>query len=212
MKKKPKLNQLERDRIEALFNSGHTQKGVAEIIGRDESTISRERSRNGRKIRIKGKGWKITGYKANDAQRKAGNRRAIAKRRSKKINKDPRLEKYIVKGLRRGWNPDEISGRMREEGQPFYASKTAIYEWLYSCWGQAYCHLLPSKQYRPRKRKGKKTKREMIPNRVSIKAKPSGFEAEFGHFEHDTFVSGKKTEQDRHLAFDRTAGVIRQRN
>ncbi len=33
----------------------------------------------------------------------------------------------------------------------------------------------------------------MIPNRIGIKERPKGFEAEFGHFEHDTFVSGKKT-------------------
>lgn len=193
MKKRPKLNQFERDRIELLLNSGHAQKEIAEIIGRNESTISREKSRNGRKVRIKGEGWKITGYKANDAQRKADNRRRIAKYRGKKINEDPRLKKYVVEGLRFSWNPSEISGRMKQENQPFYVSKTAIYEWLYSAWGQAYCHLLPSRQYHPKRKKGKKTKREMIPNRVGIEAKPSGFEAEFGHFEHDTFVSGKKT-------------------
>lgn len=193
MKKKPKLNQLERDRIEALFNSGHTQKEIAETIGRNKSTISRERARNSRKVRVKKKGWRIVVYKATDAQRKADNRRTLAKYRGKKINEDPRLEKYIIAGLGRGWNPDEISGRMKEENQPFYVSKTAIYEWLYSSWGQAHCHLLPSRQYRPRRRQAKKTKREMIPNRVGIEAKPSGFEAEFGHLEHDTFVSGKKT-------------------
>jgi transposase, IS30 family len=193
MKKKPKLTQFERDRIEALLKSGHSQKETARIIGRDESTISRERKRNSRKMRVKGQGWKIIGYNATDAQRKASNRRTLAKYRCKKINEDPRLIEYIVCGLHKGWNPDEISGRMKDEGQPFYASKTAIYEWLYSAWGQAYCHLLPKKQYRPRRRKSKKTKREMIPNRIGIEAKPSGFEAEYGHFEHDTFVSGKKT-------------------
>lgn len=193
MKKKPKLNQFERDRIEALLKSGHTQKEVAGIIGRDESTVSREKQRNAHKIRVKGQGWRITDYEASAAQMKADNRRALAKYRCKKINEDIRLQKYIIAGLHKGWNPDEISGRMKYENRPFYASKTAIYEWLYSCWGQAYCHLLPRKQYRPRRRKGKKTKREMIPNRIGIEAKPSGFEAEFGHFEHDTFVSGKKT-------------------
>jgi IS30 family transposase len=193
MKNKPKLTQFERDRIEALLKSGHTQKEVAKIIDRDESTISREKGRNSHKIRVKGQGWKITDYEASAAQMKADNRRTLAKYRCKKINEDVRLQKYIVWGLGRGWNPDEIAGRMKQENQLFYASKTAIYEWLYSVWGQAYCHLLPKKQYRPRRRKGKKIKREMIPNRVGIKARPSGFEAEFGHFEHDTFVSGKKT-------------------
>jgi IS30 family transposase len=193
MKKKPKLSQFERDRIEALLKSGHTQKEIAGIIDRDESTISREKERNAHKMRINGQGWEVTNYEASAAQMKADNRRTLAKYRCKKINEDIRLQEYIVARLHKGWNPDEISGRMEYENQPFYASKTAIYEWLYSAWGQAYCHLLPRKQYRPRKRKGMKTEREMIPNRIGIEARPSGFEAEFGHFEHDTFVSGKKT-------------------
>ena len=193
MKKKPKLSQFERDRIEALLKSGHTQKEVAEIIGRDESTISRERARNARKARIKGKGWQTVDYKASDAQMKADNRRTLAKYRCKKINEDIRLQEYVVAGLRRGWNPDEISGRMKRECQPFYASKTAIYEWLRSAWGQKYCHLLASKQYRPKPRKEKKAGRQMIPNRVGIEAKPASSQHEFGHLEHDTFVSGKKT-------------------
>ena len=79
----------------------------------------------------------------------------LAKYRGKKINEDLRLQKCIVAGLGRGWDPDEISGRMKQEGQPFYASKTAIYEWLYSCWGQKYRLLLPSKQYRLKPGKAK---------------------------------------------------------
>lgn len=193
MKKKPKLSQFERDRIEALLADGHSQKETAEIIGRDKSTICRELARNPNNVFVTGSGWKPAGYKAGDAQRKADNRRSLAKHRCKKIVDDIRLQAYIVCNLHKGWNPDEISGRMKRERQPFYASKTAIYEWLYSCWGQAYCHLLPRKQYRPRHREGKKTEREMIPNRIGIEAKPSGFETEFGHLEHDTFVSGKKT-------------------
>jgi len=193
MKNKPKLTQSERDRIQAMFDSGHTQKEIAGVIDRDKSTISRELARNANCVLIKGRGWQKDHYNATDAQRKANNRRTLAKYRCKKINEDTRLQEYIVAGLNRGWNLDEISGRMKEECQPFYASKTAVYEWLYSIWGQAYCHLLPKKQYRPRRHKGKKTEREMIPNRIGIEAKPNGFEAEFGHLEHDTFVSGKKT-------------------
>lgn len=193
MKKKPKLAQSERDRIQAMFDSGHTQKEIANIIGRDKSTISRELARNANCVFIKGCGWQKDHYNATDAQRKARNRRTIAKYRCKKINENLILQKYIIAGLLHGWNPDEISGRMKKDNEPFYASKTAIYEWLYSSWGQAYCHLLPKKQSRPKRRQGKKTKREMIPNRIGIEARPSGFEAEFGHFEHDTFVSGKKT-------------------
>lgn len=186
MKKKPKLSQFERDRIEALLDAGTKQKEIAKILDRDKGTISREISRNSL--------VKTGRYIATKAQHRTYVRRLYAKYQGKKINQNYDLKNFIVNGLKQCWNPDEISGRMREESQPFYASKTAIYAWLYSVWGQQYCHLLPSKQYRKRKRKEKqKAGREMIPNRVGIEARPLGFEREFGHFEHDTFVSGKKT-------------------
>lgn len=195
MKKKPKLSQFERDRIEAMHKAGIPQKDIAQVLGRDKGTISREISKNAKKVFIPGCGWKVDRYVASAAQIKAQVRRALASYKGKKINENPFLERYIVWGLEQGWNPDEISGRMKKDKLLFYASKTAIYEWLYSAWGQQYCHLLPSKQYQPRKRdKNKdKKKRMMIPNRVGIEAKPASSTYEFGHLEHDTFVSGKKS-------------------
>ena len=112
----------------------------------------------------------------------------------KKIVENDELRSYVIQGLVQCWNPDEVSGRMKYEQQPFYASKTAIYEWLRSAWGQAYCPLLPSKQYRAKKRKDAKTAgREMIPNRIGIEALPGDFGQDYGDFETDTIVSGKKT-------------------
>lgn len=192
IKKKSKLSQFERDRIEAMLVSGHKQKEIAEVLDRDKSTISREIERNRRKIRRKG--GTINGkYEASVAQRKAYWNRKYAKCQFKKINENHELRKYIIVGLKNCWNPDEISGRMKESGMPFYASKTAIYEWLYSRWGQRYCHLLPSKQYQKKRRKKNKTERQMIPNRVGIAERPESVKYELGHLEHDTFVSGKKT-------------------
>lgn len=184
MKKKPKLSQFERDRIESLLDAKVEQKEIAKILCRDKSTISREISRNP----VNGR------YTAKKAQHKAYVRRKYAKYQGKKINENKDLQTFIIEGLRQCWNPDEISGRMKDEKQPFYASKTAIYEWLYSVWGRPYCRFLPSGQYR-KKHQGKipKKQREMIPDRVGISSKPWGFEREFGHFEHDTFVSGRKT-------------------
>jgi IS30 family transposase len=46
MKKKSKLSQFERDRIEALLDAKTEQKEIAKILNRDKSTISREISRN----------------------------------------------------------------------------------------------------------------------------------------------------------------------
>lgn len=185
MKKRSKLNQFERDRVEALLDAGAEQKEIAKILGRDKSTISREIRRRRKRSGV---------YQADYAQHLAYVKRKYSKYQGKKINEDEDLKDYLIEGLKNCWNPDEISGRMRRTGQPFYSSKTAIYEWLYSCWGQRYCHLLPSQQYRRRKQKEPKAAgRKMIPDRAGIERRPSAAEYEMGHLEHDTFVSGRKT-------------------
>jgi IS30 family transposase len=90
------------------------------------------------------------------------------------------------------WNPDEISGRMRKDHLQWYASKTAIYEWLQSVYGQQYCVYLYSGRYNRRKRV-KKTERVMIQGRISIDNRTLGADnrTRYGHWEYDTVVSRK---------------------
>lgn len=106
------------------------------------------------------------------------------------IHANKELEIYIVEKLKSGLPPQVISGRMKREQKPWYASKTAIYDWLYSMYGQKYCIYLPYKRYGKRKRGRKKTKREMIPFRVNIsKRKPlTRYD-----YEGDAVVSKKST-------------------
>jgi len=192
-KKYKQLNQFERDRIEALLQSGHKQKEIAAILNRSEGTISREIKRN--RLKRNGPKNKKGTYKANQANQKATNRKQFAKYQGKKITEDEALQKYIIKGLKGYQNPDEISGRMKKEKQPFYASKTAIYEWIYSVWGQRYGQYLPSQKHKKRKRKSVKTKKSLIPNRIGIEERPEyvNSRSRYGHREGDTIVSGKKT-------------------
>ena len=117
-----------------------------------------------------------------------------AKFQGMKIESNLVLRLYIIEKLHSHWNPDEIAGSMRENHAPFYASKTAIYDWMRSVYGQAYCPLLYSRRYRRKKRKPK-TSRVMIPERVSIHERFRGAanRTRYGHWEGDTMVSGKKT-------------------
>src|SRR3989344_1760490 len=96
----------------------------------------------------------------------ARTRKKDTRREWSKIEHNQELKTYMIEGLEKHWNPDEISGRMKKEKKPWYASKTAIYEWLRSVEGQRYCVHLYSKRYHKKKRL-KKTERVMIPNRVS---------------------------------------------
>lgn len=189
------LTQADRDRLQALRDEGTKQKEIARILKVDPSTISREIARNRRKYRKKKNIQnKNARYEAGAAEHKAYARRKYAKYQGKKIEENKDLHRYITSRLRRYWNPDEISGRMKKDRELFYASKTAIYEWLRSVWGQRYVSYLYSGRYYVRKRKPKTAAKSMIPNRVSIHDRPASFETEYGHHEADTFVSGKKTQ------------------
>jgi len=81
------------------------------------------------------------------------------------------------------------------EEQPFYVSGHSIYSFLYSRYGQPYCKYLRSQRYNKRKKKGRKPKRTLIPNKTSIHDRPAHIndKSEYGHYEGDTIVSGKKT-------------------
>lgn len=190
MKNYTHIKKEERDEISILLKKGYSLRSIAQALDRNVSTFSRELKRNRKKLRKRGG----TGpYEPILAHRKAVLRKSLAKRRWKKINHNDRLREYVTTGLKRYWSPDEISGRMKWERQPFYVSKTAVYEWLYSSWGQYYCSYLYSQRYRPRKRRQKKLKRALIPNRRGIELRPGTIKGEYRHYEADTAVSGKKT-------------------
>ncbi|MEK7074756.1 MAG: IS30 family transposase [Patescibacteria group bacterium] len=208
------LNQTHRDRIQALRDSSHTQKEIAAILKVDPSTISREIQRNRRKKRVKG-GTRDGPYESTSAQHKAYLRRYHAKWRVKKINQNQELQAYIIEKLKHHWNPDEISGRMKKEHQPFYASKTAIYAWLRTGMGAKYCHYLYSGRHTVKRRKSKKLKKTLIPHRISIIKRPLGatHKTRYGHWESDTIVSGKHTGSKvaGSVAYERKAKYIEAR-
>lgn len=195
MKKAPKLSSSERSEIEILHGKGYSSRAIARVLGRSPNTIATELKRNS----LGGDGRTAAGkrgtYNARAAKQKAYVRRKYAKYQGKKIQDNDELRSYIVAALVAGWNPDEMSGAMKREKRPFYASKTTIYKWLYSAWGQAYCQYLPSRQYRPKKRKATKAVRVMIPDRVSITERPPEVDARQapGHLEYDSVVSSKRS-------------------
>src|SRR3990167_4722997 len=100
-----------------------------------------------------------------------------------KIEAYPQLKRFIIEKLKAHWNPDEIAGYLKRHRTeyPWYVSKTAIYEWLRTSRGERYCIHLYSTRRRVKRRKGKKTKRVMIPNRVDISRRNAGakFRGEF---------------------------------
>lgn len=188
------LNDAERSQIYILSEKGYSHRDIGDALGRPQSSISREIKRN------------ITNgkYDPRIARLKARNRRRYSKYQGMKVEGRPESKAYIIVALEAHWTPEEIAGRLKKVDTHIpYVSAKGIYKWIYSVWGQAYCHLLPKQRCKPKKRnKKKKTKREMIPNRVGIEQRPieANERTEFGHFEEDTVVSGKKTKSKVALA------------
>lgn len=179
-KKFTRLTASERDEISILLKRRYTHEEIADALGRNQSAISREIRRN--KVKEV--------YDSQKAQHKAYVRTHHARWQFSKIRNTPELERYIIAGLRQRLPPEAISGRMRREHQPWYASKTAIYAWLYSVWGIRHYRLLLSRRWARRKRKGKKRPRVLIPNRVSIHARKGMTRRDY---EGDTIVSSLNT-------------------
>ena len=175
---------VDRLEIKILLDKGYSLRVIARSLGRSPNTISYEIEVNGG----------VIGYNPENANMYARTRKKNTRREWSKIEdkKYGEMRDYIIKGLGKHWNPDEISGRMKKEKKPWYASKTAIYEWLWSVYGQQYCVHLYSQRYH-KKKHVKKTERVMIPNRVSIDHRPQTINdrSEAGHWERDTIVSRK---------------------
>ena len=117
------LNQRDRDRIEALLDSGHNQEEVATILQFDPGAISRE---------IQKHTQKDGRYRAVAAQGKANVKRSSSKYQGMQIEKDSILKADIIAGLTQKRSPDEMAGRWELENRPNRVGKDAIYKWLYS--------------------------------------------------------------------------------
>ena len=219
MKKAPKLTDAERCEIDILHSKDYSARSIAAALGRSPNTIAAELSRNS---------YKDGRYVAARAKQKAYVRRKYARYQGKKIQEDDELRSFIILKLSEHWNPDEIAGFMKrhrlcpqachELDKPgctkgLRASKTAIYEWLDSAWGQQYCILLYSRRYHRKPRKKNKTKRVMITDRISIAERPVAAlgRAESGHCEYDSVVSSKRSGSTAALAvlIERSSRLVR---
>ncbi len=182
MAKKQKLRLVDRLEIKILLEKKYSLRAIARSMGRSPNTISYEVEVNG--------GMK--GYNPQNADIYARTRKKDTRREWSKIEHTIEMKTYIIECLEKHWNPDEISGRMKKEKKPWYASKTAIYDWLQSVYGQQYCIHLYSGRYHKKKRI-KKTERVMIQERVGIEERSRGADnrTRYGHWEDDTIVSRK---------------------
>lgn len=183
------FTKAERNELSILLKKGFSRREIAEALGKDHSSITREFNRN-----------KVNGvYGPRLAQEKSRRRRMTAKYQNMKVNESPEFISFLTEKLKEGWTPEQITGRWNyRQSLGKHFSFKAIYKYLYSNFGQRLCKYLLSKRYGRRKRKGKKQRRFPVKNRISIEKRPKVINerGRFGDFEADVLGS-PKTDMER---------------
>jgi IS30 family transposase len=101
-----------------LRHEGADQKEIAQAVGRCPSTICRELRRN----------HTDGDYYAAQAQREAERRRRERPLTRKMEN--PEINEAVRTGLAHEWAPEQISGRMAQQGSTRRVSPQTIYAWI----------------------------------------------------------------------------------
>lgn len=176
------LTQEQRYQIYILMKAQHTQSEVAELLGVNKSTISRELRRNSG----------LRGYRPQQAQRFCLHRRE--QKASPRI--EPKTWVRVERLLHEEWSPEQISGGLQSE----YGLCVSI-EWIYQhvladkqSGGCLYKYLRCQKQRK--KRYGVYSYRGQIPGQVSIEQRPAIVDkrSRYGDWELDTVI-GKNHQQ-----------------
>jgi IS30 family transposase len=148
----------QRYQIKVLLNTRHNQTEIAQAIGVNKSTISRELVRN--------RGQR--GYRPGQADELAKER--CLKKVKRHISEQTWL--LVESKLRLDWSPEQISGWLTKNEQQ-RISHEQIYQHVYAeqrAGGALYKHLRCQKKRR--KRSGKYDHRGIIPDRKSIDERP----------------------------------------
>ncbi len=185
MKRYTHLTENERYQIKTMISLGHGIGETALHLKRSYSTIQRELARN--------RGG--CGYRPKQAHRLAlGRLRRRASANARRI--DEVTWDKVEAALQRQYSPQQISGRMKLEGEPA-VSHESIYRYVYAekrAGGTLWRHLRCQKTRRVRYGAGR-SRRGAIANRVSIDQRPAIVtrKTRLGDGEGDTIIgAGQK--------------------
>ena len=183
----------EREFLYRLIKKGKPKAQIAELMGRDRSTIYRELNRNTRQ----------GGYQPEQAQRLADKRR-LACRRDRKLD-DADLHEYVRERLENRWSPEQIAGRRQRDyprQRSEWLSRQTIYNWINE----------KAPRWRPWLRRGGRLpeKRGKLIDCVRIDGRPDviNHRRRYGDWEGDTVV-GKGRRNALVTLVERKSGYAR---
>ena len=166
--------------ISVMRSSGQKQKQIAEMIGKDKSTISREIKRN-----CDGRSGE---YRHQLAQRKCAQRHQS---KPKKIRFTEQVKAHVDTWLMEDYSPEQIAGRAKLHYVDCVSAER-IYQYVWQDKkdkGQLFNHLR-RKGRKYRKRGAAKDTRGIIKDRIDISQRPAIVDEKvrFGDLEIDTVI------------------------
>lgn len=181
------LSQQEREQLAHLYWEGKSLGEIAQALGRNKSTISRELSRN--------KAPQHNRYTPCRAHARACERKTRANTHERLKNE--LIRQYVRKSLAKGWSPEQIAGRLPNDHPGHSINHEAIYQYIYHRQNPHRMEMINQLRRAHKKRRskgiGRKERKTKIPNRIPIDARPKSVENRnhYGHWEGDSLISRK---------------------
>jgi IS30 family transposase len=184
MKHYSHLIEEQREALAKLRLEGLSMTACAVALGVDKSTVSRELKRNTAAVAL-------GVYLPDRAQNLYRGRRASCHPKVKMD--DPVFRKNIMVLVSKGWSPETIEGRLKQQKEKKIISHETLYEWIYeSEIGRRdnVREYLPRGHKKRRKQKGRGVHKSRLEGRVFIEArsKEANDRTEFGHYESDSVL------------------------
>lgn len=180
------ITKEQRYKIQSWMEIGLSQIEIAERLGKDKSSLSREIRRN------KMASGRYTAGLADKTSRK---RRKDGKRQSRKLIKDKKLKRAVLSQLRKKKSPEQIGGKRKRDGKTYVVHET-VYSYIYD-YAPNWKQYLRQNKGKYRRRHGTKdreyTREQAKKRRVDERPAIVELRTEIGHWEGDTIRGKEKT-------------------
>lgn len=195
---------FQRNELAVLLRAGHSQKEIAELLGKTPSAVCQELKRNSSDNK--------TGYDVGQAKKNTKEKRVVANARFQKIRNSPWLKNHIEKRIKKYWSPEQISGRLKKKyknDQSKWIGKDSIYKYIYEERKDLVkCLRCQKGNYRRRHGTKIRLEQQLEAKKKRITERPAEVEtrATIGHWEGDTIVGSDKQHILTHV--ERKSGLL----
>jgi transposase, IS30 family len=191
----------EREQMALLRVQKKPLREIARVLGRHHTTLSRELRRNSYPSQGCYRPWRAA-VKSRLRKKEAGKRTRL---------KDSSIREYVIKKLKEGWSPEQVSGRIDIYLPGKKVSHEAIYQYVYHE-AKELIALLPRRhKNRHAHRPYDRHKNLRVSNRTSISERPweASQRIQFGHWEADSMVGGVRQPAAASVLVERKSRLVK---